>query len=75
MSVPRDVALVSFDDFEWADLFQPRLTVIAQPIEEMGTQAVRMLMERLAEPDLPPRTVQLTPSFVHRESCGCPPVP
>jgi LacI family transcriptional regulator len=73
MSVPRDVALVSFDDFEWADVFHPRLTVIAQPIDEMGTQAVRMLMERLADPELPPRTVQLTPTFVHRESCGCPP--
>ena len=72
LAVPQDIALVSFDDFEWADLFHPRLTVIAQPIHEMGARAVRLLLDRLAEPQQPPRTVQLTPQFIHRESCGCP---
>jgi len=74
MTVPRDIALVAFDDFEWSELFQPRLTVIAQPIVEIGTQAVRMLMDRLAEPTRTARTMQLVPTFVQRESCGCPPI-
>lgn len=71
LRVPEDVALVAFDDFEWADLFSPRLTTIAQPCFEIGAQAVRLLLSRLADPDLPPRTVRLTPSFIRRESCGC----
>jgi LacI family transcriptional regulator len=69
--VPRDIALAAFDDFEWADLFSPRLTTVAQPCLEIGAQAVRLLLSRLADPTLPPRTIRLEPSFMCRESCGC----
>ncbi|MFJ3333661.1 LacI family DNA-binding transcriptional regulator [Streptomyces sp. NPDC086766] len=72
LSVPGDIALCCFDDFAWADLFSPRLTAIAQPSRELGARAVRVLLDRLAEPDRPARTVRLPCSFVHRTSCGCP---
>jgi LacI family transcriptional regulator len=71
LGVPEDVALVAFDDFEWADLFSPRLTVVAQPTREIGARAVGLLLERLASPEKPPEVVRLTPRFVHRDSCGC----
>ncbi|MFJ5258933.1 LacI family DNA-binding transcriptional regulator [Streptomyces sp. NPDC088387] len=72
LSVPGDIALCCFDDFAWADLFSPRLTAIAQPSREIGAEGVRVLLERLAEPDRPGRTVRLPCAFVHRSSCGCP---
>ncbi|MCV7225095.1 LacI family DNA-binding transcriptional regulator [Mycolicibacterium komossense] len=72
LEVPRDIALVSFDDFEWADLFRPRLTVVAQRIDEIGRHAVRLLLERIADPARAPQTIELPPRFIHRESCGCP---
>jgi LacI family transcriptional regulator len=72
LSVPDDLALCCFDDFAWADLFSPRLTAIAQPSREIGAQAVRVLLERLAAPDRPARTVRLDCAFMHRTSCGCP---
>ncbi|MGW0596483.1 LacI family DNA-binding transcriptional regulator [Streptomyces sp. NPDC002776] len=75
LSVPDDIALCCFDDFAWADLFSPRLTAIAQPSKELGAQAVRVLLDRLAEPDRPARTVRLDCAFVHRTSCGCPEQP
>lgn len=71
LRVPRDVALVSFDDFEWADLFHPRLTTMAQPVSDIGREAVRLLLSRIENPSLPPRTVRLEATFMHRESCGC----
>lgn len=71
-SVPDDLALCCFDDFAWADLFSPRLTAIAQPSRELGARAVRVLLDRLAEPARPTRTVRLPCAFVHRTSCGCP---
>ncbi|WP_030743241.1 LacI family DNA-binding transcriptional regulator [Streptomyces sp. NRRL S-31] len=70
--VPDDIALCCFDDFAWADLFSPRLTAIAQPSRELGAMAVRVLLDRLAEPGRPARTVRLPCAFVHRTSCGCP---
>ncbi|MET8943394.1 LacI family DNA-binding transcriptional regulator [Streptomyces sp. NPDC004542] len=72
LSVPGDIALCCFDDFAWADLFSPRLTAVAQPSREIGARAVRVLLDRLAAPDGPARTVRLPCSFVHRTSCGCP---
>jgi len=71
LSVPGEMALVAFDDFEWADLFHPRLTTIAQANTQIGEQSVTMLISRLANPELAARRVQLEPKFVHRESCGC----
>jgi LacI family transcriptional regulator len=71
LKVPEDVALVAFDDFEWADLFHPRLTTIAQSTKQIGEQSVTMLLTRLANPGLFARKVRLEPKFVHRESCGC----
>jgi LacI family transcriptional regulator len=71
LSVPDDIALCCFDDFAWADLFSPRLTAIAQPSREIGAEAVRVLLDRLASPDRPARTVRLPCTFVHRTSCGC----
>jgi len=71
LRVPRDVALVAFDDFEWADLFDPRLTTIAQPCRDIGETAVRLLLERIHAPDLPPRHVRLPAVMQHRDSCGC----
>jgi LacI family transcriptional regulator len=71
LRVPQDIALVGFDDFEWADLLAPRLTVIAQPVAEIGARAVELLLSRLEDPAQPPRTERLAATFVHRDSCGC----
>jgi len=72
IDVPRDVALVAYDDFEWADLFHPRLTVIAQPTTQIGESAVDLAVSRILHPDRAPRRLTLATTFVHRESCGCP---
>jgi LacI family transcriptional regulator len=71
LAVPDDIALVSFDDFEWADLFQPRLTTIAQPCQAIGERAIELLFERIANPGMPPCHVRLPAVIRHRESCGC----
>lgn len=71
LRVPDDVALVGFDDFPWADLFAPRLTVVAQPTAEIGAEAVRLLLDRLDDPHRAPVERRLRSRFVHRDSCGC----
>lgn len=68
---PVGLATASFDDFPWADSFHPRLTTISQPVDELGAMALRLLLERIADPELPPRHLRLTPVLEVRESCGC----
>jgi len=71
VSVPKDVAVVAFDDFEFSPLVRPRLTAAAQPCHAMGARAVQLLLRRLTDPDLPTQTVRIPASIEHRDSCGC----
>jgi LacI family transcriptional regulator len=71
LRIPQDIALAGFDDFDWADLFEPRLTLIAQPVGQISETAAAMLVERIAHRQLPPRTIRLDPLLVLRGSCGC----
>jgi LacI family transcriptional regulator len=71
LDVPDDVALVCFDDIEYASRMYPFLTVMAQPAESLGTLATQLLLDRIEHraPDRP-RIVVLEPEFIVRQSCG-----
>jgi LacI family transcriptional regulator len=71
LEVPDDVALVCFDDIEYASRLYPFLTVMAQPAETLGTLGTQLLLERI-EGRAPeqPRIVVLPVQFVVRQSSG-----
>jgi LacI family transcriptional regulator len=71
LEVPDDVALVCFDDIEYASRLYPFLTVMAQPAETLGTLGTQLLLERI-EGRAPEqnRVVVLPAQFVVRKSCG-----
>ena len=58
--VPEDVAVVGYDDDPMAADLQPPLSSVRQPIEEMGREMARLLMDAIHSPDRPPRKVILT---------------
>ena len=66
--IPVDVAVVGFDDSPSAETTDPPLTSVRQPIEEMGREMVRLLVEQLAEPGSVPRTVILATQLKRRRS-------
>jgi LacI family transcriptional regulator len=69
--IPEEMAVVGFDDMDWAPILTPPLTAVAQPGYDLGAAAGRLLLERLAAPaSFDPRTVVLQPRLVVRESCG-----
>jgi len=72
LTIPGDLSLAGFDDFEWADCFEPRLTLVAQPCVEIGKRAASLLMERIAKPQGAPRTILLDATLIERDSCGAP---
>ncbi|MBS3812957.1 LacI family DNA-binding transcriptional regulator [Candidatus Bipolaricaulota bacterium] len=67
---PDDVALVGFDDPNWAASFNPAITAVAQQPYEMGYQAAKLLFEQLHGEDepRPPRIVELQTELKVRES-------
>jgi phosphoserine phosphatase RsbU/P len=68
--VPTDVAVTGFDDVEEARYTNPRLTTVRQPLEEQGSEAVRMVLVALQHRTTPDNVVLRT-ELVVRESCGC----
>lgn len=71
LQVPQDIALVSFDELPFADLFYPFLTVIDQPPYDIGATAAQLMLSRLASGiDLAPRRVILPVHLILRYSCG-----
>lgn len=72
IAVPEQIALVGFDDFDWADFFLPRLSVIAQPVQALGERAVQLLLQRIDSPEGPRQAQRLGATLRIRNSCGCP---
>jgi LacI family transcriptional regulator len=64
----HDVALAGFDDIPEAALQHPALTSVATYPERVGAEAARLLLERIALPDLAPRAVILEPRLSARAS-------
>lgn len=72
LSIPEDVSLLMYDDFAWTRLTTPPLTVIAQPVYDMGMAAasalIRQIEGRKSAGGLPPLEARL----VRRGSVGSP---
>lgn len=68
LSVPRDMAVVGYDDIELAAFMTPPLTTIHQPKDELGELAIDVLIHRMAQPGQKQQRVQLTPELVVRGS-------
>jgi len=66
--VPGDVAVVGFDDLAIALSTNPQLTSVHQPIEEMGHEMARLLLEAVDAPDPVARRVILATELVQRAS-------
>jgi LacI family transcriptional regulator len=45
--IPEDISVVAFDDPAWAELVQPSLTTLAQPVRAMTSTAVRLLIDNI----------------------------
>lgn len=68
LRIPADVGLASFDDLPWFALHQPPVTAIAQPVAELGREAVTVLRALLD--GTVPTVRPLRARLVARDSCG-----
>lgn len=70
--IPDGIALAAFDDFDAATLITPQVTVVRQPVAELGRDAVSLLLERIEGRNTSVgRQHVLKTELILRESCGC----
>jgi LacI family transcriptional regulator len=82
LSVPEQVAMAGFDDFVLAASLRPSITVVQQPVEEIGRKAAKLLFERLSnkgsgggtgslQRESAQKIVRIKSRLILRASCGC----
>jgi DNA-binding LacI/PurR family transcriptional regulator len=67
--VPADVAVIGFDDDEFAAVLHPPLASVRQPFGKLAQTALHLLFESIENGDHSPRTVTLESQLVLRDSC------
>jgi len=72
LAIPDEISVIGFDDAAWTTLLRPPLTVVAQPVYELGAAAARSLIERIGGDERPPRLEILDTRFLLRGSTGPP---
>lgn len=72
LHVPDDVALIGYDDIDFASAAVVPLSSIRQPSGLIGQTAVEILLEEAADPTLSPRQVVFQPQLIVRASSGGP---
>jgi LacI family transcriptional regulator len=68
--VPEEIALVGYDDIDFASAAVVPLTSIRQPAQLIGQTAIEILLEEADNPELAPRQVVFQPELVVRQSSG-----
>jgi DNA-binding LacI/PurR family transcriptional regulator len=70
IQIPKDIRIAGIDDVRYASLLQVPLTTFHQPCLEIGATAIATMVDRIANPQLPPRSIKLNGHLVVRQSCG-----
>ena len=68
LKIPRDIALMTFDNYPFSMIVQPTLTAIEVDMYEMGWQAARFMLQMIKKPNLQTQSFCTTPTIIERES-------
>lgn len=66
--VPAQMAVAGYSGTVLSTIVNPQLTTVEQPLDEMGCRAAELILEKIADPSAPDRTVTLTACIRERAS-------
>ena len=69
LTCPDDISIISFGDFEWSTAFEPRLTCLQTPVEEMGDIALNCLLKKIRTPEKESEKHTILCEMILRNSC------
>lgn len=70
IKVPGDLAVISFDESDAFDFFYSPITYVSQSVTDMGNEAVKLAIARIANNSGKPVSIVVDAKLVIRESCG-----
>jgi LacI family transcriptional regulator, kdg operon repressor len=68
LGIPEDLAVISFDDLEWAPFIASGITTIAQPTYQIGVTAMERIFQRLDGDDSPAQNIAFAGKLIVRGS-------
>ena len=71
IKVPDDIALVTFDDYDFVSVVYPPVTSLKRIDLQMGSVAAELLFERIEGKEGDFKEVRIESELVIRNSCGC----
>ena len=70
LEIPEQISLLSFDEIPGYNIFQPKITCVIQPVEPLGHDAAKLLIDRIKNPESPKqKKIYLKPKLVIGNSC------
>jgi LacI family transcriptional regulator len=69
IKIPSQIALLGYDDFDLADVLDPPISVVRQPITRIATRAAELLFEEMATQKTIRQTIKFDVELVLRGSC------
>jgi LacI family transcriptional regulator len=72
LSVPGDISVAGYDNTTFASFGPISLTTVDQAGRQIGANAARLLLDRIAQRDRPSAQVKLSPTLVVRRSTAPP---
>jgi len=69
LNIPKDIAIIGFDDMYWSISLNPPLTAVRQPAYEIGRRAAEQLINRINDPSRPTVSIVLKTELMIRSSC------
>ena len=66
--IPEDISVIGFDDMPLASYFDPPLTTMGQDMFKMGSEAVKLLMRAIEQPESPRQHLRLPAALITRRS-------
>jgi LacI family transcriptional regulator len=70
LSVPKDIAVIGFDDIAASSTSSPPLTTVRQPLGTFGNKLVELLVDQIENPNKMLRKIVLDTELIIRQSCG-----
>ncbi|MCY9668638.1 LacI family transcriptional regulator [Paenibacillus alginolyticus] len=69
--IPDQIAVLGYDDPDWADIVDPPITTVRQPAYQLGVHAANLMLVRINEKQVKREIMYMDTTLIIRRSCGC----